>query len=299
METQAIYIMNKTFGMPLAIVTCFAIGLIISQLSSQSATLSAFFLAVGLTCLTYSYLGGQLDSGRNEGGGTFGILSFKLGGSIISFLVSFLFLNHHLSLSRSESDRNVSLKSGLDDIKLEADSHQIGTIRGNQLGDWARRLARDDYFHPALIAARKPYCDLNPAQCVSLAGFSAVAASNQRVKPGTILLCQVDRNTESDDAEFSEISLALSSAVSFRLLGQLEVQGEAADRSLSDALTMKAIYAESGGFGNQCRRIKAIPSRQLPAIRIAALVNPEDMVKLYPNSENPEKVLKISFMAND
>jgi hypothetical protein len=291
--------MHKTLGMPIAIATCFAIGLILAQLSSQSATLAAFFLAVGLTCLTYSYLGGQLNSANNEGSGTIGILSFKLGGSIVSFLVSFLFLSHHLNLSRGESARNVSLKSGLDNIKLEADSHQIGTIRGNQLGDWARKLARDDYFHPALIAARRPYCENDPAQCVSLAGFSAVAARNPKVQPGTILLCQVDRNTDSDDAEYSEVSLALSNAVSFGLLNQLEVQGEAMDRSLSDAQTMKAIYAESGGFGNQCRRIKASPSNQSPVIRIAALVNPEDMTKLHLDSSNQDKVLKISFVAKD
>lgn len=292
--------MQKLLGMPLAIVSCFLIGLALSLLPTPSATLAAFFLAVGLTCLTYSYLGGQLDSTRSEGSGSLGPLSFKLTGSVVIFLVSFLFLNHHLGLSRTESDRNLSLESGLDDIKVEAGSRLLGSVRGNQLGDWARKLARDDYFHPALIAARRPYCEQDPAKCVSLGGFYAIAAANRKVQPGTIVLCQVDRPMSKNDEEYSEVSLALASAVTYRLLNQLEVQGEALDRSLSDALPMKANYAESGGFGNQCRRVPSQPSRESPAIRIAALVNPSDLALLHPQASGGKpRVLKLSFMAPD
>jgi len=292
--------MQKILGMPLAIVSCFLIGLAVSLLPTLPVTLAAFFLAVGLTCLTYSYLGGQLDSTRSEGSGSLGPLSFKLTGSVVTFRVSFLFRNHHLGLSRTESDRNLSLESGLDDIKVEAGSQLLGSLRGNQLGDWARKLARDDYFHPALIAARRPYCEQDPAKCVSLAGFYAIAAANRKVQPGTIVLCQVDRPMSKHDEEYSEVSLALASAVTYRLLNQLEVQGESVDRSLSDALSMKARYAESGGFGNQCRRVPSLPSRGSPAIRIAALVNPADLALLHSQaSDGKPRLLKLSFMAPD
>ena len=167
--------MSKLFGMPLAIILCFALGLILSLLPNLPVALAAFFLAVGLTCLTYSYLGGHLDRGGNEGKGTLGVLSFKLGGSIVTFLVSWLFLNHHLSLSDAEENRQLTLKSGRDTIQVQANARPLGLLEGEEVRDWVQDLAEVDYFHPALILARRPFCSDNPGKCVLYAGFRAAA----------------------------------------------------------------------------------------------------------------------------
>lgn len=73
----------KIPGMPLAIVACFAIGLITSLIPKAPVPLAAFFLAVGLTCLTYSYLGGHLEK-DNTGSGTIGVFSFPVSNETFS-----------------------------------------------------------------------------------------------------------------------------------------------------------------------------------------------------------------------
>jgi hypothetical protein len=286
--------MQKVFGMPLAIIACFALGLLSTLLPALPVTLAAFFLAVGLTCLTYSYLGGQLDAKASEGSGTIGLLSFKLTGSVVTFLVAFQFLNHHLALSRVESNRALSLQTGLNDIRVEAGSRELGSLKGLQLENWSRKLARDDYFHPALIAARRPYCDADPANCVSLAGFYAIAGRSNAVPAGTMKLCEIDRASNGEPSE--GVYEALTDERTTALFNHLEVQGEADDRSLSKPLAMKASYADSGSLNNECRRIAAQPTATAPTIRVAALIHPDDMKLLQPGAIMKPVVVKINFI---
>ncbi|MFM7393445.1 MAG: hypothetical protein ACKO22_03555 [Cyanobium sp.] len=285
--------MQPIRGMPLAIIACFVIGLALSILPTLPVTLAAFFLAVGLTCLTYSYLGGQIDASKSEGSGSLGVLSFKLTGSVVTFLVSFLFLNHHLGLSRNEAARTLSLESGLDDIRVEAGSRQLGSLKGPQLERWARKLALDDYFHPALIAARRPYCDSDPSKCVSLAGFYALVGKRSDIPRGSIRLCEIDRTNTGDPSE--GVYEALTDDRTESLLNHLEVQGEGDEHSQSDPLSMKAVYADSGKFINHCRRIAAQVQSSAQPIRIAGLMNPSDLEQLHPNSAGKPVVVKINF----
>jgi hypothetical protein len=286
--------MHNFLGMPLAIIACFLIGLALSLLPTLPVTLAAFFLAVGLTCLTYSYLGGQLDTSKSEGSGTFGILSFKLTGSVVTFLVSFLFLNHHLGLSRNEETRTLSLQSGLDDIRVEAGSRPLGSLKGPQLERWARKLALDDFFHPALIAARRPYCDSDPSKCVSLAGFYALVAERSDIPRGSIRLCEIDRTNTGDPSE--GVYEALTDDRTESLLNHLEVQAEGDDHSQTEPLAMKAVYADSGKFINHCRRIAAQAHTSTQTVRIAGLMNPADVKRLDPNAQSKAIVVKINFM---
>lgn len=282
--------MQRILGMPLAIVACFLIGVVLSVFSLLPVVLAAFFLAVGLTCLTYSYLGGQLDASRNEGSGTFGLLSFKLTGSLVTFLVSFLFLNHHLSLSRVGENRTLSLQSGPDDIRVEAGSQRLGLLQGSDLERWASDLARDDYFHPALILARRPFCSVNPARCVSLAGFYAVAARSTKVERGTMKLCVIDQS-------YPDIKDALDDSSMKPLLNHLEIDAEtAAGQPAAEPLKVKAAYVESGSLLDRCRRV-SIPNRvSSNAIRLAALMNPADLETIRPQSGAQPVVVKVNFL---
>ena len=282
----------KILGMPLAIVACFALGLVLSLLPKAPVPLAAFFLAVGLTCLTYSYLGGQLDKG-NAGSGTIGILSFKLGGSIVTFLVSWLFLNHHLALSDKEALDRLSLQSGLDNIKVEAGTRQVGLLDGEELESWVLAMAEEDYFHPALILARRPFCSDNPGKCVLNAGFRAAAAKNTKIPRGSMKLCVIEKATGIIEEILQDPSLQ-------PLLDNLEVvsaQAGSGDESMS--LPIKGSYAKGGSLGERCRSLALSTARNaFPAIRIGALMNPADFDVLTegrPHGASGSAEVKVLF----
>ena len=263
--------------MPLAIVACFAMGLLISLLPNGPVPLAAFFLAVGLTCLTYSYLGGHLEK-ENAGSGTFGVLSFKLGGSIVTFLVSWLFLNHHLALSGKEAAAKVSLKTGNENIKVQAGSRQVGQLDGQELESWVLELAEVDYFHPALILARRPFCSDSPGKCVLNAGFRAAASANPKVPQGSMRLCVVGRTNGVIEEILQDPSLQ-------PLLASLEVISANDNGSQDTSLTLKGSYAKGGGIAERCRNlVLSRTSDALPAVRIGALLNPTDVKKLMIGS---------------
>lgn len=287
--------MQKTLGMPLAIVACFAVGVTISLLPKLPVALAAFFLAVGLTCLTYSYLGGHLEAGKNEGSGTFGILSFKLGGSIVTFLVSWLFLNHHLALSGQETARKVSLESGRDNIRVEVGSRQLGLLEGADLETWVQEMAEVDYFHPALILARRPFCSDNPGKCVLNAGFRAAAAKDPRVTSGTMKLCVIGQSVRDVEDTLQDASLQ-------PLLNKVEVMAASLARSVDpdggggDSLRLKGSYVKGGSLGDRCRNI-ALPREadSSPTIRVGALMNPDDLKVLVPKGIRGSVEVKILF----
>lgn len=286
--------MRNIVGMPLAIVACFVIGLLLTLLSSASPSLAAFFLAVGLTCLTYSYLGGQLDSRGNQGSGVFGVLSFKLTGSIVSFLVSFLFLNHHLGVSSAQEE--LSLKTGSDDIMVEAeDARQLGTLKGDELEKWVSSVLYEDYFHPALILARRPYCNIKQANCARNGGFYAIASQSRRIPEGSLKLCSINDTTNSQPSVVQEI---FTDAGNVQLLSRLDVQGVQGDRVNDEALRMRAAYADSGSLISQCRAIASRSGKRTQPIRFAALLNPADMKTLHPGSAEMPVVIKITFTAS-
>jgi hypothetical protein len=280
----------KVLGMPLAIVACFAVGLLISFLPRAPVPLAAFFLAVGLTCLTYSYLGGHLEKG-NTGSGTLGILSFKLGGSIVTFLVSWLFLNHHLALSGKEAFEKVSLKTGNENIRVEAGSRQVGLLDGQELESWVLELAEVDYFHPALIVARRPFCSDSPGKCVLNAGFRAVASANLKVPKGTMKLCVIGKTNGEIEEILQDPSLQ-------PLLNNLEVISANEHASQDASLTLEGSYAK-GGIADRCRNLTFLrTSDATPAVRIGALMNPADLKQLMvgspQNNPSPYEV-KILF----
>lgn len=272
----------KIAGMPLAIVASFATGLAISMLPRGPVPLAAFFLAVGLTCLTYSYLGGHLDK-ENVGSGTVGLLSFKLGGSIVTFLVAWLFLNHHLALSGKEASERVSLKAGNENIRVEAGSRQVGQLDGQELESWVIELAEVDYFHPALILARRPFCSDNPGKCVLNAGFRAAASTSAKVIQGSMRLCVIGRTNGVIEEILQDPSLK-------PLLANLEVLSANENGSNDASLTLKGSYARGGGIADRCRNIIfQNASNVSPAVRIGALMNPADLKQLMAGSpqDNP------------
>ncbi len=285
--------MRNAVGMPLAIVACFLIGLLLTLLASGAPSLAAFFLAVGVTCLTYSYLGGQLDSKGAQGSGVFGVLSFKLTGSIVTFLVSFLFLNHHLGVSSSEDE--LSLKTGPDDILVQDHLRQLGTLNGDELEKWVSSVLYDDYFHPALILARRPYCNIRQANCARNGGFYAVADQSRRVPEGSLKLCSINDTNHGQPSVVQEI---FTDAGNVQLLSRLDVQGVVGDRLSDEALRMRAAYADSGSLISQCRGIGARSGRRSQPIRFAALLNPADMNTLHPGGGDMPVVIKITFTAS-
>lgn len=281
----------KVLGMPLAIVACFAVGLLISLLPRVPVPLASFFLAVGLTCLTYSYLGGHLEKG-NAGSGTLGVLSFKLGGSIVTFLVSWLFLNHHLSLSGKEASEKVSLKTGNENIRVEAGSRQVGQLDGQELESWVLDLAEVDYFHPALILARRPFCSDSPGKCVLNAGFRAAASANPKVPQGAMRLCVIGKTNGVIEEILQDPSLQ-------PLLTNLEVISANENASQDASLTLRGSYAKGGGIADRCRNLTlSRTSDASPAVRIGALMNPADLRQLMVGSpqDNPSPYeVKILF----
>lgn len=282
----------KILGMPLAIVACFATGLVTSLLPKAPAPLAAFFLAVGLTCLTYSYLGGHLEK-QNAGSGTIGLLSFKLGGSIVTFLVSWLFLNHHLALSGKAASEKLSLETAEESIRVEAGSRPVGQLDGKELQSWVEELAEVDYFHPALILARRPFCSDSPGKCILNAGFRAVASTNPKVAKGTMKLCVIGK---SDRRDIKEI---LEDPTLQPLLANLEVISANENSSNDSSLTLKGSYAKGGGLAERCRNLSVPHSRDaLPVIRIGALINPIDFEQLVagrPNKTSHPYEVKILF----
>lgn len=288
--------MSKLFGMPLAIILCFALGLILSLLPNLPVALAAFFLAVGLTCLTYSYLGGHLDRGGNEGKGTLGVLSFKLGGSIVTFLVSWLFLNHHLSLSDAEENRRLTLKSGRDTIQVQANARPLGLLEGEEVRDWVQDLAEVDYFHPALILARRPFCSDNPGKCVLYAGFRAAAIKADNIDKGTMKLCVIGPSTRDVEESLQDNSLQ-------PLLNAVQVVAADSRAESAPPLNLKSRYVQAGSSRDLCRNIT--PPRDvdsLPAIRIGALMNADDLralqSKTLPSARQATEV-KVLFQSSD
>jgi hypothetical protein len=268
----------KIFGMPLAIIAFFAIGLAISWIPNGPIPVAAFFLAVGLTCLTYSYLGGHLEQG-NAASGTFGVLSFKLGGSIATFLVAWLFLNHHLALSGKESSQKVSLKTGDENIRVEAGTRQLGQLEGKDLESWVLELAEEDYFHPALILARRPFCSDFPGKCVLNAGFRASASKSSKVPQGIMKLCVIGKTSGDIVENLQHPSLQ-------PLLANVEVISLMQNESQGATLKMKASYASGGGVSERCRNIATPHAGDIsPAIRIGALMNPADLDQLFPDRD--------------
>jgi hypothetical protein len=281
----------KIAGMTLAIVASFATGLAISMLPRGPVPLVAFFLAVGLTCLTYSYLGGHLEK-ENMGSGTFGVLSFKLGGSIVTFLVAWLFLNHHLALSGKEASERVSLKTGSENIRVEAGSRQVGQLDGQELESWVIELAEVDYFHPALILARRPFCSDNPGKCVLNAGFRAAASTNTKVTQGSMKLCVIGKTNGVIEEILQDPSLK-------PLLANLEVLSVDEKGSNDVSLTLKGSYARGGGIADRCRNLTFRNVSDIsPAVRIGAIMNPADLKQLMAgnpkDSPSPSEV-KIFF----
>jgi len=66
-------------------------------------------------------LGGREDSSKSEGSGSFGkLFTFKVYGSKVSFIVTFWFLNYHLSLSKSEEARQLTLVNGPETVDVKA-----------------------------------------------------------------------------------------------------------------------------------------------------------------------------------
>jgi hypothetical protein len=281
----------KILGMPLAIVACFAIGLITSLIPKAPVPLAAFFLAVGLTCLTYSYLGGHLEK-DNTGSGTIGVVSFKLGGSIVTFLVSWLFLNHHLALSGKEASEKVSLETTNENIRVEAGSRPVGQLDGQELESWVLERAEVDYFHPALILARRPFCSDNPGKCVVNAGFRAAAYANSKVPQGSMKLCVIGKTS-------GVIVEILQDGGLQPLLANLEVASANENISHDVSLILKGSYAKGGGVAERCRNLSITQkSDASPAIRIGALMNPADFEKLIakgPNNTSRPHEVKILF----
>jgi hypothetical protein len=259
--------------MPLSIIAFFAIGLAVSWIPNGPIPVAAFFLAVGLTCLTYSYLGGHLEQG-NAASGTFGVLTFKLGGSIATFLVSWLFLNHHLTLSGKESNQRVSLKTGAENIRVEAGTRQLGQLEGKDLEEWVLDLAEEDYFHPALILARRPFCSDFPGKCVLNAGFRAIAAKSSNVPQGIMKLCVIGKTSGDIVENLQHPSLQ-------PLLAKVEVVSIMQNDGQGATLRMKASYAIGGVNSERCRNLVNPHSGDIaPAIRIGALMNPADLDQL-------------------
>jgi hypothetical protein len=263
--------------MPFAIALFFLTGLCLSLLRFDTA-LSAFFLSLGLTCITYAYLGGRENSTKSEGSGSLGnLFSFKVYGSIVSFIVSFWFLNHHLVLSRSEETRQLSLENGPEtvDVKAfkpgnESDGKIVGSLQGKQIAKWAGKLSLDDYFHPALVVIRRTFCVESPEKCIGAAGFIAQVVGSPTVPPNKIVLCGAELSSSYDSMAVNE---ALESATETNVLSHLLIERQDSESdSAEPPIKAEAVWVDTGIDASRCRRIRTSTSGQSGA-RIVGVMN--------------------------
>jgi hypothetical protein len=269
--------MERLLNMPLAIALFFLTGLCLSLLRFDTV-LSAFFLSLGLTCITYAYLGGREDSSKSEGSGSLGnLFTFKVYGSIVSFIVSFWFLNYHLALSRSEEARQLSLENGPEtvDVKAfkpgnESDGKIVGSLQGKQIANWAAKLSLDDYFHPALVVIRRTFCVESPEKCIGAAGFVAQVVGSSSVPMNKIVLCGAELSRNYDSIAVNE---ALESAAESKVLSHLLIERQDSEQgSAEPSIRAEALWLVTGIDASKCRRTKASASGQSGA-RIVGVMN--------------------------
>lgn len=261
--------------MPVAIALFFLTGLCLS-LFRFDTVLTAFFLSLGLTSITYAYLGGREDSSKSEGSGSFGkLFTFKVYGSIVSFIVTFWFLNYHLS--KSEEARQLTLENGPEtvDVKAfkpgnESGGKIIGSLQGKQIANWAGKLSLDDYFHPALVVIRRTFCVESPEKCIGAAGFIAQVIGSSSVPPNKIVLCGAELSRSFDSIAVNE---ALESATESKVLSNLLIERQDSEGSSPGrSIRAEALWLDAGIDASRCRRIKASASDQSGA-RIVGVMN--------------------------
>ncbi|MFN9643656.1 MAG: hypothetical protein ACK6BG_00705 [Cyanobacteriota bacterium] len=261
--------------MPVAIALFFLTGLCLS-LFRFDTVLTAFFLSLGLTSITYAYLGGREDSSKSEGSGSFGkLFTFKVYGSIVSFIVTFWFLNYHLS--KSEEARQLTLENGPEtvDVKAfkpgnESGGKIIGSLQGKQIANWAGKLSLDDYFHPALVVIRRTFCVESPEKCIGAAGFIAQVVGSSSVPPNKIVLCGAELSRSFDSIAVNE---ALESATESKVLSNLLIERQDSEGgSPGRSIRAEALWLDAGIDASRCRRIKASASDQSGA-RIVGVMN--------------------------
>ena len=269
--------MERVLSMPVAIALFFLTGLCLS-LFRFDTVLTAFFLSLGLTSITYAYLGGREDSSKSEGSGSIGkLFTFKVYGSMVSFIVTFWFLNYHLALSNSEEARQLTLENGPEtvDVKAfkpgnESDGKIVGSLQGKQIANWAGKLSLDDYFHPALVVIRRTFCAESPEKCIGAAGFIAQVVGSPSVPPNKIVLCGAELSSSFD---LIAVNDALESATESKVLSNLLIERQDSEGgSPGTSIRAEALWLGAGIDASKCRRIKASTSEQSGA-RIVGVMN--------------------------
>jgi hypothetical protein len=287
------------------VIVLFFLGGILFSLWNRGSFLPSLLFSVGLTWLFYDYLGGKEDVRRMMGEGKLpGFMSFKIGGSIVTFFVSFFLFNHFISQAPSPLGSFDLRATGEKTVVYSPDKNtELGEISDDSINRFIQNLTATDFFHPTLITIRSPYCNPPHSVCSGVASFKLVATADSLVAKQNILqYCPPSRygvGLKGDEIERSVDDMLVGEGGATTTLQIQRVLPQASQQN-PQVRTLFGIKPEKIGSGRLLSRCEAMKSKLDPeqAIRLAAVMNPKTLKYLKEDQPSSAVVLQ-AFITND